>query len=170
MVIFAFIISDVFDDTKENDISRLSALSKIDDMWDTFSIERYAPRLNQRSASLSGLPTKSKAQREAQLKSDQWRHRITIPEPFNMTLRETRKEKTKSKTQKIFEEERQRKIKQEEEECQKKFKAKPVPAHVHIPKYHDIIEAQESRRRYIRQHCADLVKSIEQPFNFAESK
>ena len=87
-----------------------------------------------------------------------------------MTLRESSKGTSQSKTQIIFEEEREKKTKQEQEECQKKFKAKPVPAHIYIPKYRDIMEAQETRRRYIRKHCADLVKSIEQPFNFSESR
>ena len=144
-----------------------SALSKIDDMWESFSVDEYAPRKPRpRSASLSSTKRSKFEEIDTQVKD--WTHRITIPKPFKMTLRESMKDKVLSKSQQLFEKEKKEKDKELEEECQKKFKAKPVPAHVHIPKYHEIMEAQEARRRLLKEKSGELVKSIEKPFNFSK--
>ncbi|OWF45708.1 protein FAM161A-like [Mizuhopecten yessoensis] len=136
-----------------------TAMADIDDMWDNFSIEEYAPRPERPSSAT--ITRKEKAEK-------QWRHRITIPKPFKMTIREMNKEKKITEVQKEFEEKLQQKYKEEEMECQKKFKAAPVPAHVYLPMYDEIAEKNEARRRYIRDYSKELLKSQEKPFNFTK--
>ncbi|XP_060074580.1 protein FAM161B-like [Ylistrum balloti] len=133
-----------------------TALADIDDMWDNFSIEEYAPRAKRPS---SATVTRKEKEKE-------WRHRITIPKPFKMTIREMNKEKKISQIQKEQEEKLQQKYKEEEMECQKKFKASPVPAHIYLPMYDEIAEKNETRRRYIQEYSKELLKSQERPFNF----
>ncbi|XP_069118538.1 protein FAM161A-like [Argopecten irradians] len=135
-----------------------TAMADIDDMWDNFSIEEYAPRAERPS---SATVTRKE-------KADQWRHRITIPKPFKMTIREMNKEKKISQIQKEQEEKLQQKYKEEEMECQKKFKASPVPAHIYLPMYDEIAEKNEARRRYIQEYSKELLKSQEKPFNFVK--
>ncbi|ESP02271.1 hypothetical protein LOTGIDRAFT_238010 [Lottia gigantea] len=134
-------------------------LQRIESMWDDFSINDYAPRQRPSSAPATRRSEKSK-------KASEWRHRLTIPEPFNMTLREEGKEKRKTITQIEVEAERRRKEQEEELECQKKFQAKPVPAHVYLPLYDEINEQAEAKRRYVRQYCQEMLKSQEKPFKF----
>jgi len=165
----------VEDDTREEDTSRerwemtqsetydnpqlSTALSRIEDMWENFSIENYAPR-NERPSSASVT------RREKERKVQEWRHRITIPKPFKMTIREDNKEKKESKILKECQEAYLERQKEEEIECEKKFKASPAPAHIYLPMYDEIMEKKEARRRYVKQYSQDLLKSQEQPFTF----
>ena len=148
---------------KPKDISL--AMSRIEDMWDNFQIEDYVPRRSDREPRLSSGTATLK---EKQIKEDNWRHRLTVPEPFNMTVRDEKKEKKKTKTQ--IELERQRLLKEMEldEELSKKFKATPVPAHVYLPLYDEIMEKGESRRRHVRAMSEEILKSQEKPFNFTK--
>ena len=154
----------------EHNDSRHAARSHIEDMWDNFSVEEYAPpRSRPRSASLSRLShtssrTKTKVEEKPEVDAIDWRHRITIPKPFRMSLRDSAKEKSKSLIE--YERKRDEELQREEEECQRKFKAKPVPAHVYMPLFDEKMEEVESRRKYIRENCKELLKSKEQPFNF----
>jgi protein FAM161A len=66
------------------------AMSQIEDMWEEFSIEDYYPRSRQRPSSATVT------RKERNKKEKEWRHRITIPKPFKMTIREENKEKTLS--------------------------------------------------------------------------
>ncbi|CAC5422067.1 FAM161A [Mytilus coruscus] len=143
----------------ENENPELSgALSQIGDMWEEFSIEDYYPRSRQRPSSA----TVTKGEKEEK----EWRHRITIPKPFKMTIREENKEKTVSKAQMELEEQRKQQEAEERIECSKKFKAAPVPAHVYLPLFDEIMEQQEAKRRFLQQHSQELLKSQEKPFKF----
>ncbi|XP_071079173.1 protein FAM161A-like [Haliotis cracherodii] len=137
-----------------------AALSRIDDMWDNFSIEDYVTR--ERRHSSASLVKQKKSNRP----EDNWRHRLTIPQPFKMTLRDEIKEKKKTSAQIEVELKRLEREKQDEAECQKKFKASPAPAHIYLPLYDEIQEKNEARRRYVREYCTEMLKSQEKPFNF----
>ncbi|XP_064602565.1 protein FAM161A-like isoform X2 [Liolophura sinensis] len=140
-----------------------AAMERIQDMWEEFSVDDYAPRKRKpRRPSSAHSSTPSEKKRPEK----DWRHRITIPKPFQMTLREANKEKTKSKAQIIHEDELLRKQQEEEAECQKKFKAAPVPAHVYLPLFEEYNEKKEARRRYVKDYRKELLKSIEKPFKF----
>ncbi|XP_062593301.1 protein FAM161A-like [Saccostrea cucullata] len=137
-----------------------AAMTRIEDMWENFSVEDYAPR------QVKERPSSASVTRREKEKEKEWRHRITIPKPFKMTLREASKEKTKSKLQLEHEQKLIEEKVKEDLECQKKFKAQPVPAHVYIPLYDEINEKNEARKRYIKQYSQELLKSQEKPFKF----
>ena len=158
-----------------NHSARHGAVSHIEGMWDNFSIDDYAPRRSrakQRSNSMSKLSRSSsmdkKSDRALSVTSTDWKHRVTVPQPFKMTVRESFKERARSKTLEEFEQNRREREKLEEEECQKKFKATPVPAHVYMPLYDEIMEQKEARRREMHEACVELTKSIEKPFKFVK--
>ena len=129
-------------------------------MWQNFSIDDYAPRRSLERPASATLPRKEKS------KDESWRHRLTIPKPFTMTIRDESKGRKKSKTIMEFEEKMNQKEIEEEEEMKKKFKARPVPAHVYLPLYDEIKEKSEERRRHVRHASIELLKSQEKPFSF----
>ncbi|RUS73601.1 hypothetical protein EGW08_018644 [Elysia chlorotica] len=138
------------------------ALRKVDKLWEDFDIAKYSKR---RNSATSGQ-RKSKEGKDWGSKTSEWRHRITIPEPFNMSIREALKDSKKTKAQLELEQRRLERQREEEAECEKKFKARPVPSHVYLPKYEEIMEKNESRRHYVKQYCQELLKSQVKPFNF----
>lgn len=141
--------------------------SRIEHMWHNFSIEDYTPRRRTERQRLLERPSSATVtRREKKIKKDSWRHRLTIPEPFSMTMREESKETKKSKFLKEFEEQKYQKEIEEEEEMKKKFKARPVPAHVYLPLYDEIQEKSEEKRRHTRKMSAELLRSQERPFSF----
>lgn len=137
------------------------AMARFEKMWQNFSVEDYAPR-----RSLERPSSATIIRQENKKKDDSWRHRLTIPKPFTMTLRDETKDKKKSKTMMEFEEKLNQKQIEDEEEMKKKFKARPVPAHVYLPLYDEIQEKSEERRRHIRKASIELLKSQEKPFSF----
>lgn len=135
----------------------------LENMWDNFSIEDYAPKhISERPSSANVTHKEKKIQDEG------WRHRLTIPKPFSLTLREEKKAKKKSKSMIEFEQKLLQKHLEEEEECKKKFKARPVPAHVYLPLFDEIQDRSEEKRRQIKQMSAEVLKSLEKPFNFTK--
>ena len=58
-----------------------------------------------------------KSERALSVTSTDWKHRVTIPHPFRMTVRENFKERSRSKTLEEFEQKRREKERVEEEEC-----------------------------------------------------
>ncbi|XP_041355134.1 protein FAM161B-like [Gigantopelta aegis] len=137
-------------------------MKQIDNMWERFSIENYAPK--ERRHSSSSLIKRNQTQKER----DNWRHRLTIPKPFKMTLREENKEKKRTSAQIELENRRLERLKDEEAECLKTFKASPAPAHIYLPLYDEIMEKNEARRRYVKTYCQEMLKSQEKPFNFVK--
>ncbi|XP_043844854.1 protein FAM161B isoform X2 [Dromiciops gliroides] len=101
-----------------------------------------------------------------------WVSSVTSPEPFQMTLREAHKKSRCLPSCASFEHRRQRAVKQDQEEaeCQKKFQAQPVPAHVHLPLYQEIMERNEARRRAGIQKRKELLLSSLRPFSFLEKE
>lgn len=95
-----------------------------------------------------------------------WQHRLTIPKPFNMTIREEINQKKKSRSLLEYEKECEEKRRIEEEECQKMFKATPVPDHVFMPRYEDIRKKNEMRRSLVKEQTKELLRSQEKPFSF----
>lgn len=97
-----------------------------------------------------------------------WHHRLTIPEPFNMTKREEmNQKKKKSKTLLEYEKECEEKRKLEEDECSKMFKASPVPDHVFMPLYEEIQKIDDLRRSRVKDQTKEFLQSQEKPFSFA---
>ncbi|XP_055449150.1 protein FAM161B [Psammomys obesus] len=101
-----------------------------------------------------------------------WASSITIPKPFHMTLREARKKAQWLASPASFEQERLRAQRQgqEEAECHRRFRAQPVPAHVYLPLYQEIMECREARRRVGIQKRKEFLLSSMKPFSFQEKK
>ncbi|XP_004681760.1 PREDICTED: protein FAM161B isoform X2 [Condylura cristata] len=131
-----------------------------------------------RCSSLSSLPsdtskiqsqTHSGSRPPSQHRSvSSWASSITVPQPFRMTLREARKKAQWLASPASFERERQQAQKQgqEEAECHRQFRAQPVPAHVYLPLYREIMECKEARRQAgIQKRKEDLLSSLK-PFSF----
>ncbi|XP_032864541.2 protein FAM161B isoform X2 [Tyto alba] len=104
--------------------------------------------------------------------SSPWIPSITIPQPFKMTLREARKKSQLMKSYMFLELDKQRdkRQSQDEAECQKQFRAQPVPAHVFLPLYQEIMEQNETRRQIATQKRKELLLSTQRPFSFLEKE
>lgn len=126
-------------------------LLAIEKMWDDFSVEEYAPY---------------EPDYEDPKKSRDWSPRITVPEPFSMTVRESRTPKTKSRSMLIAERERMEREALEEAELKKKIHPTPVPASTYLPLYELINAKNEQRREQVKSLTKEILKSTEKPFSF----
>ncbi|KAL0602044.1 Protein FAM161B [Plecturocebus cupreus] len=101
-----------------------------------------------------------------------WASSITVPRPFHMMLREARKKAEWLASPASFEQERQQAQRQgeEEAECHRQFRAQPVPAHVYLPLYQEIMERSEARRQAGIQKRKELLLSSLKPFSFLEKE
>ncbi|NXK54400.1 F161B protein, partial [Chauna torquata] len=104
--------------------------------------------------------------------SSPWIPSITIPQPFKMTVREARKKSQLMKSYMFLEldKPRDKRQSQDEAECQKQFRAQPVPAHVFLPLYQEIMEQNEIRRQIATQKRKELLLSTQRPFSFLEKE
>ncbi|XP_076979127.1 protein FAM161B isoform X2 [Tamandua tetradactyla] len=101
-----------------------------------------------------------------------WASSITVPQPFHMMLREARKKAQWLTSPASFERERQQAQRQgqEEAECHRQFRAQPVPAHVYLPLYQEIMERNEARRRTGIEKRKELLLSSLKLFSFMEKE
>ncbi|NXW28335.1 F161A protein, partial [Phaetusa simplex] len=140
------------------------AKEQIEKMWDGFSVEDYISRTKH-----SCLP-RSPAFRTLRKKQKVWSPRVTVPKPFQMTIREAKKKEQnlKSKSQIELENNLLKKQLEEEAECQKKFRANPVPAAIFLPLYHEIVQRNEERRRSVKERSKLKLLASQKPFKFIE--
>ncbi|NXS75048.1 F161A protein, partial [Pandion haliaetus] len=139
------------------------AKQRIEKMWDGFSLEDYISRTKH------SVPS-SPAFRMIRKKQKAWSPKVTVPRPFQMTIREARKKEqnVKSKSQIEMENNLLKKQLEEEAECQKKFRANPVPAAVFLPLYHEIVQRNEERRRSAKERSKLKLLASQKPFKFLE--
>ncbi|XP_010704884.2 protein FAM161A [Meleagris gallopavo] len=142
--------------------SLLFAKERIARMWDGFSVDDYLPPRKH------SLPTAAASRTTRKQKA--WSPKITVPKPFQMTIREARKKEqnVKSKSQIEMENNLLKKQLEEEAECQKKFRATPVPAAVFLPLYHEIVQRNEERRKSVKERCKLRLLASQKPFKFIE--
>ena len=140
----------------ENDPFASPGESTIETMWDDFSVEEYAPPLRQREKRMK-VHSREPVQQA-------WSPRVTIPEPFAMTVREEGKPKTKSRMLILAEQEKLERQLQEEMECQKRFRALPVPATTYVP----LDELRREQHEQMAQSGCDRAVHVHsiKPFNF----
>ncbi|NXR21534.1 F161A protein, partial [Cinclus mexicanus] len=153
----------VFEENSSETASSSFARQQIEKMWDGFSLEDYISRARH------SLPS-SPPCRKVPKKQKAWSPRITVPKPFQMTIREAQKKEqnVKSKSQIELENHLLKKQLEEEAECQKKFRANPVPAAVLLPLYHDIVQRNEKRRRSVKETSKLKLLASQKPFKFIE--
>ncbi|XP_071835148.1 uncharacterized protein [Apostichopus japonicus] len=133
----------------------------LDNMWDNFSVDGYAPRSRTESRASSRSHTRT-------AKKTEWSPKITIPKPFQMTVRDAEKEKKMTRASVEIDMDIKRKAMEEEVECQKQFKATPVPATTFIPLYDDLKERQTERSREIQLQSKQRLKESQKPFSFVK--
>ncbi|NWR82990.1 F161A protein, partial [Furnarius figulus] len=153
----------VFDGNGSETGSSSFAKQQIEKMWDGFSLADYMSRIQE---SRPSSPACRKARRKQKVCSP----RVTVPKPFQMTIREAQKKEqnVKSKSQIELENHLLKKQLEEEAECQKKFRATPVPAAIFLPLYHDIVRRNEERRRTVRERSKLRLLASQKPFKFIE--
>ncbi|XP_020022311.2 protein FAM161B [Castor canadensis] len=129
------------------------------------SLPSDVPRAQAQPPSGSGPPSQHRS-------ISSWASSITVPQPFHMTLREAQKKAQRLASPASFEQERQQAQRQgqEEAECHRQFRAQPVPAHVYLPLYQEIMEHSEARRRAGIQKRKELLLSSLKPFSFLEKE
>nr|XP_020646292.1 protein FAM161A [Pogona vitticeps] len=134
-----------------------------DNAWDGLSLEDYSLCTK---STLFNLHTIKKCSR----KKKKWSPKVTVPRPFQMTIREAKKKQQNIKSKSLIELENNllKKQLEEEAECQKKFRANPVPAYVFVPLYHEIMQENEERRKSLREKRRELLLSTQKPFQFIE--
>ncbi|KAG7464308.1 hypothetical protein JOB18_036713 [Solea senegalensis] len=138
----------------------------VKNMWRNFRLSPNARLLS--TSSLQRLPgsdqrreSEKKRRRLKDSEQENWKHRVTVPKPFHMTLREAERRRRGIKTRSEVELENTVLRRQLEEltECQRKFHATPVPAHAHLALY-------EERRR--NAHEERRLGTVARPFSFLE--
>ena len=147
------------------DKTLLQAVASISNMWNDFEDKKYSNEIVV-SKPLAELNKKIIHKQDLAKK---WRHRITIPIPFQMSLREESRVKSKSRTQREMEEQRIERQHREEIECKRKFKAKPVPAHIYLPLYQEILEKSESHHKS-KIFNKEITKFQQNPFCFKKEE
>ncbi|NXK74833.1 F161A protein, partial [Amazona guildingii] len=149
-----------FEENRSETPSSALARHRIETMWDGFSVEDYIPRTK----------PSSPACRTTQKKQKAWSPKVTVPKPFQMTLREARKKEQNIKSKSLVEMENNllKKQLEEEAECQKQFRANPVPAGVFLPLYHEILQRNEERRRSVKERSKLQLLACQKPFKFIE--
>ncbi|XP_075993038.1 protein FAM161A [Genypterus blacodes] len=158
---------------------QFSPKEHIKNMWRDFNVSPLNRHAS--SSSLHSLPAArmSSTQQKRKVKKklapkdreeEPWKHRITVPNPFRMMLREAERKRRGIKTRSEIEMENAELRRQLEEltESRQKFQAGPVPAHVHLPLYEELQGRHEERRRSTQKREEKHSPTIQKPFSFLE--
>ncbi|XP_020562940.1 protein FAM161A isoform X2 [Oryzias latipes] len=161
------------EDDAPNDVEKgllFSPKEHIKNMWRDFKVSSYNHQLSSSLQSLQGGQKKAQQRRQGKKSGRRDKHRVTVPKPFHMTLREAQRRKLGIKTRSEIELENMELRRQLEEvtECQRKFRASPVPAHVHLPLYEELRERSEERRRTLQEREEKHLGTVQKPFSFIE--
>jgi len=136
----------------------------ITEMWMDFNLSE---RLNQVQLP-ADIHVASDRKSASKLK-ESWTPKVTVPEPFSMTVREENNPRPPKHTRASLEIEAAR-IKREEIEStiNRNFKSRPVPAETYYPLYHDILLQSESRRKLVLESRRRELERIQNPPSFVE--
>ncbi|KAM4867124.1 protein FAM161A isoform 2-T2 [Thomomys bottae] len=129
----------------------------INNMWKDFSVEDYL------KCDDSDNPVVEKTKK----KPKEWVPTITVPEPFQMTIREQKKkEEAKKAMSDIGIMSKLIKEQDDDCECKKKFQANPLPLHVLLPRYQEMVKQNEERRRIMKEKNKEALLALQKPFKF----
>lgn len=128
----------------------------INNMWTNFSVRDYI------QCEDGDFPAAEKRKK----KPKEWVPTITVPEPFQMMIREQKKKEENMKSKSDIEMVQKLLKKQEDSECKKKFRANPVPAFVFLPLYNDIVKQNEERRKNMKEKNREALLASQKPFKF----
>lgn len=161
-----------------------SPKERIKSMWRGFRVDKGSPSKRQPPSAppqgdtgdrqvtvepntIAGVRRSKKGKRS---KEEGWRPQVTVPKPFQMTIRETeiKRKGIRSRAEIERENEELRREVEELTECQRKFRATAVPAHVRLPLYEGLREQNEERRRQLRAAEQQRLVATQRPFSFLE--
>ncbi|XP_035262906.1 protein FAM161A [Anguilla anguilla] len=159
-----------------------SPKERIRTMWQDFTVGELTPL--ERPASCSSLGSEPEgrgggrgrgkgrggAGKEDGPERGTWRHRVTVPRPFRMTVREAERKRlgVRSRSEVELENALLRRELAELSECQRKFRASPVPAHVYLPLYEEIAARDQERRERRQLSGQRHAGTSQEPFSFLE--
>jgi Uncharacterised protein family UPF0564 len=95
-----------------------------------------------------------------------WRHQVTVPKPFTMTIRESSKPRLVSRSMADFERTYDEQIRKEMQECNKKFKASPAPANIYVPLYEELTKDREKLRLMNAARKLREFEELQRPYAF----
>lgn len=146
-------------------------MRRIEKMWENFQIEDEL-NVDKKSIDFNKKFEKrtKKDARNSKKTQIEWVPKLTIPEPFSMTIREQIKSEEKKKQARETQDEREKRIEAELIECSKKFRAQPVPAHVSVPLYEKIKNEEELRKIRLKKMSKEYMNKVCKPFNLTEPK
>jgi protein FAM161A len=165
--------SDAMYDTISDDLKR------IEKIWNEFSFNEKNHDLksiefNQRFEKVNVKKTDKKGLKKSSRPASaqvEWIPKVTIPEPFSMSIREKVKADNKKVTlARELQDEREKRIEAEIRECKKKFKATPIPAHVHLPLYEKKIAEEKLRKLKLKETSKEYLEKNSKPFNLTDMK
>ena len=165
--------SDAMYDTISDDLKR------IEKIWNEFSVNDRSHDLksiefNQRFEKINTKKTNKKGLKKSSRPSSaqvEWVPKVTIPEPFSMSIREKVKaDNKKFSLARELQDEREKRIEAEIRECKKKFKATPIPAHVHLPLYEKKIAEEKLRKIKLKETSKEYLEKNSKPFNLTDMK
>ncbi|KAI5625916.1 protein FAM161A isoform X1 [Silurus asotus] len=150
-----------------------SPKERIRNMWRGFCIyKKSSSRQQASSVSPENHPGDHQAMVESKIqrsnKGKGWRPQVTVPKPFQMTLRESKCKAVRSRAEIEHENEKLRRELEELTECQRKFRAAPMPSHVRLLLYEELRERDEERRREFRTAEQQRLLAAQKPFSFLE--
>lgn len=148
-------------------VSQHRRTEKVTRMWDDFNLKDYLPP--ETVLKVEEEKVKVSRPKSAPVKKKVWSPVITIPKPFNMTIREeTKKEKSHSRSSEAVAKDARERLEQEELEIRMRIRPKEPPAHTYLPLYQEIMERQEQRSRMNREHAERTLQAVVKPFSFME--
>lgn len=146
-------------------------LRRIEKIWENFKVdEEFNP--NKKSIDFNKKFEKriKKDSKNSKKTKVEWAPKLTVPQPFSMTIREQIKSEQKIKQARESQDEREKRIEAELRECSKKFRAQPVPAHVSIPLFEKLKNEEELRKMRLKKMSKEYMDKICKPFKLTEPK
>ncbi|XP_048208803.1 protein FAM161A isoform X2 [Perognathus longimembris pacificus] len=128
----------------------------INNMWTDFSVEDY---LKCDTSDFTAVEKTKKKRKE-------WVPTVTVPVPFQMTIREQKKKEEAKKVMSDNEMHKPIKTQDDDSECKKKFRANPLPSYVLLPRYQDMVKQNEERRRAMKEKNKEALLALQKPFKF----
>ncbi|KAK6316723.1 hypothetical protein J4Q44_G00121230 [Coregonus suidteri] len=122
-------------------------------MWEGFSVDDYNPKPQPQGPQPKVITPKLKEDKRCLPK-------VTVPQPFKMTLREETEGQKQRQLRKAWEETASKPT-----ATLPRFKANPVPKTNQLPLYDKIVEECERQRKVLYEKRRDLMLAMRQPFN-----
>lgn len=95
------------------------------------------------------------------------RYGVTVPQPFKFEIRDSKAKAPNTRERKVNEMVMEKKM-ETDNMVKHQFRHKPIPAAVLVPRYQQLMDANEERRLRVKQESIQITKEREAPFSFWE--